>query len=120
AARYVMISARAIHHAHRHNVLHRDLKPSNILLDGNDEPHITDFGLAKKLGDAGQTQTGAVLGTPSYMAPEQAAGRIKELGPACDVYGLGAVLYELITGRPLFHADTPLDTVLQVLEQEPI
>jgi predicted Ser/Thr protein kinase len=120
AARYVRTIAQAVHFAHRHGILHRDLKPSNILLDPNDEPHVADFGLAKKLGvDPGQTRTGAILGTPSYMAPEQAAGRIKELGPACDVYGLGAVLYELLTGRPPFRSETTLDTLLHVLEQEP-
>jgi serine/threonine protein kinase len=120
AARYLQTIARAIYHAHCQGILHRDLKPSNILLDSNDGPHVTDFGLAKRLGaDSGQTRTGAVMGTPSYMAPEQAAGRTKELGPACDVYGLGAVLYELLTGRPPFHSDTPLDTLKHVLEREP-
>jgi hypothetical protein len=119
AARYALTLAQAVHHAHSHGILHRDLKPSNILLDRQDEPHITDFGLAKKIGgDSGQTRTGAVMGTPSYMAPEQASGRIKELGPACDVYGLGAVLYELLTGRAPFHSETPLDTLKQVLETD--
>jgi serine/threonine protein kinase len=113
--------ARAVHYAHGEGILHRDLKPSNILLDHDDQPYLTDFGLAKKLdaGDLNLTRTGAILGTPSYMAPEQAAGRVKHLGPACDVYGLGAVLYELLTGRPPFRSDTPLDTVLHVLEREP-
>jgi predicted Ser/Thr protein kinase len=119
AARYLVAVARAIHYAHRQGILHRDLKPGNILLDGADQPHVADFGLAKQLStDAGQTRTGAILGTPSYMSPEQAAGR-KDLGPACDIYGLGALLYELIAGRPPFQAETPLDTLMQVIEREP-
>jgi serine/threonine protein kinase len=120
AARYVRIVARAVHYAHREGILHRDIKPSNILLDRDDEPHVTDFGLAKRLGDSGKTRTGAVLGTPSYMAPEQAAGRIKDLAPASDVYGLGAVLYELITGRPPFRSETPMDTLMHVMDREPV
>jgi serine/threonine-protein kinase len=119
AARYVLGVARAIQYAHRHGILHRDLKPSNILLDADDQPHVADFGLARKIGDTGQTRTGAIVGTPSYMAPEQAAGKNRELGPACDVYGLGAVLYELLTGRPPFKSDTPLDTLMQVVERDP-
>jgi hypothetical protein len=119
AARYLVTVARAIQHAHEHGILHRDLKPGNILIDGDDQPHVTDFGLARRLGqDAGQTRTGAVLGTPGYMAPEQAAGK-KELTPAVDVYGLGALLYEFLTGRPPFRAETPLDTLMQVLECDP-
>ena len=120
AARYLLHIARAIEHAHRNQILHRDLKPSNILLDRDDQPHVTDFGLAKRLGgDSARTRTGSVLGTPSYMSPEQATGRIKELGPACDVYGLGAILYELLTGRPPFRSDTPLDTLMHVIEKDP-
>lgn len=120
AARCVLKIARAVQYAHAQGILHRDLKPSNILMDASDEPHITDFGLAKRLGgDSGQTRTGAVLGTPSYMAPEQAQGRIRDLGPPCDVYGLGALLYELLTGRPPFRAETPLDTLMQVIHNAP-
>jgi serine/threonine-protein kinase len=95
------------------------LKPSNILLDAADRPYVTDFGLAKRVAsDIRQTHTGAILGTPSYMAPEQAAAS-KKLTAAADVYGLGAVLYELVTGRPPFLAETQLDTLLQVIEREP-
>jgi serine/threonine protein kinase len=120
AAKHVMTVARAMHHAHCHGILHRDLKPSNILLDAQEVPHITDFGLAKKIdADSSQTRTGMVMGTPSYMAPEQAGGKIKELGPACDVYSLGAMLYELITGRPPFKSDTPMDTLMHVMERDP-
>jgi len=122
AARYVRILARAVFYAHKQGILHRDLKPSNILIDSEDEPHITDFGLAKRLGhiDSKQTRSGAILGTPSYMSPEQAQGKIAELGPACDVYSLGAILYELMTGRPPFRAATSLDTLLQVIEHDPV
>jgi serine/threonine protein kinase len=123
AARYVRQVARAVHYAHRQGILHRDLKPSNIMLDADNEPHITDFGLAKRLGgdqDSGQTRSGAVLGTPSYMAPEQAQGKIRELGPACDIYSLGAMLYELLTGRPPHRAATALDTIMQVIHNDPV
>ncbi len=119
AALLVSRIARAVHYAHQRGVLHRDLKPGNILLDGAGEPHVTDFGLAKHLGGEGaNTQSGAIVGTPSYMAPEQAQGR-KDLSVSIDVYGLGAILFELVTGQPPFLRDTPMETIRAVLEEEP-
>jgi eukaryotic-like serine/threonine-protein kinase len=113
--------ARAVEHLHQHGILHRDLKPANILIDAAGRPFVTDFGLAKMfLADSRSTATGMIAGTPSYMAPEQAAGRNAEIGPAADVYSLGAILYELLTGRPPFQEANPLDTLLQVLERAPV
>ncbi len=120
AAAYVKTIAEAIHFAHQRGTLHRDLKPQNVLIDASDQPRITDFGLAKIMEDDSRlTQTGVVMGSPSYMPPEQAAGRGGDIGPASDVYSLGAMLYELLTGRPPFRAPTALATLQQVLETPP-
>jgi WD40 repeat protein/tRNA A-37 threonylcarbamoyl transferase component Bud32 len=113
--------AEAIAFAHSRNVIHRDLKPANVLLDQNREPKVTDFGLARKTDtDSGMTRTGAVMGTPSYMPPEQAAGKTNEVGPLSDVYSLGAILYCLLTGRPPLQAANAIDTLKQVMEKEPV
>jgi tRNA A-37 threonylcarbamoyl transferase component Bud32 len=128
AAQLVETLALAVQAAHERGIVHRDLKPGNILLAGDSSgaslaawiPKITDFGLAKQLeNQQARTATGAVMGTPSYMAPEQAEGN-NQLGPAADVYALGAILYELLTGRPPFAAPTPLETVLQVISEEAV
>src|SRR5262249_11180448 len=137
AARLLEALASAVYLAHSRNVVHRDLKPANVLLapasdggPGDDRspaepganwvPKITDFGLAKRLDEAGQPQSGAIVGAPSYMAPEQAAGRGHDVGPAADVYALGAILYECLTGRPPFKGATFLETLEQVRGQEPV
>jgi eukaryotic-like serine/threonine-protein kinase len=120
AAELVLALARAVHHAHLRGIVHRDLKPANVLLSDDRTPKITDFGLAKRTdADYGQTQTGAILGSPSYMAPEQASGAIDKIGPATDVYALGVILYELLTGRPPFKGASLLETMEQVREHEP-
>jgi tRNA A-37 threonylcarbamoyl transferase component Bud32 len=120
AARYVKIIAEAIQFAHQRGTLHRDLKPQNVLIDAADQPRITDFGLAKIMKDDSQlTQSGVVMGSPSYMPPEQAAGRHGDIGPASDVYSLGAMLYELLTGRPPFRGATAMATLRDVMENEP-
>ena len=112
--------ADAVQAAHARGVLHRDLKPSNILIDSAGEPHVSDFGLAKRLAaDESVTHTGAILGTPCYMSPEQAAGSRGDVGPVSDVWSLGAILYQMLTGRPPFQASSPMDTLLAVLEADP-
>jgi tetratricopeptide (TPR) repeat protein len=144
SAQLLRTLARAVHAAHEQGIVHRDLKPANILLAappassspagrvaqeiglhreglGRLTPKVTDFGLAKQLhGDAGQTESGMVMGTPSYMAPEQAEGKSREVGPAADVYALGAILYECLTGRPPFTAESPMETVLLLFQAEPV
>jgi WD40 repeat protein len=137
SAELVETLARAMHHAHEHGIVHRDLKPGNVLLTGDGTPKITDFGLAKRLARTAEqegspeqdpTRSGQILGTPSYMAPEQASrswggskdGPSAEISPAADVYSLGALLYQLLTGRPPFQGETDLDTLLQLLHDEPV
>src|SRR5262249_40798117 len=119
AAALVEKLARAADYAHRRGIVHRDLKPGNVLLTLDGTPKITDFGLAKRLDEQGRTRTGDVLGTPSYMAPEQANGLSKEIGPAADIYSLGAILYEALTGAPPFQGPSAWDTVRLVLSAEP-
>src|SRR5947199_339850 len=120
AAELVAKMARTVHYAHDHGILHRDIKPGNILLDAKGEPHLTDFGLARLVeSESSVTQTLEVLGTPSYMAPEQAVGNNTQLTSATDVYGLGAVLYQLLTGHPPFAGGTSYETIKLLLDTEP-
>jgi eukaryotic-like serine/threonine-protein kinase len=120
AAHYVRTIAETIHYAHQCGILHRDLKPSNVIIDRQDQPRITDFGLVKWLaGDSNLTATDQVLGTPTFMPPEQAAAKHSLIGPPSDVYSMGAILYDLLTGRPPFRSATTMDTLRQVLEDEP-
>jgi serine/threonine protein kinase/Flp pilus assembly protein TadD len=120
AAELIAKVARTVHYAHEHNILHRDIKPGNILVDAKGEPHLTDFGLARLVeADSTVTRTREVLGTPSYMAPEQAAGEHSKIGKAIDVYGLGAVLYQLLTGHPPFAGGTTYETIRLLLNTEP-
>ena len=119
--RMILQVARAVHYAHQRGVLHRDLKPSNILLDEHGEPQVADFGLAKLLAqESAATLTDSILGSPNYMAPEQADGRGKNITVQTDVYGLGAILYEALTGVPPFQARTPVETIRKVLDEEPV
>ncbi len=121
AARIVEVLARAMYVAHQHKVIHRDLKPGNVLFAADGTLKITDFGLVKRLeADSGQTRSGSILGTPSYMAPEQARGESQMVGPAADQYALGAILYELLTGRPPFQGTSVLDTLDMVRSREPV
>jgi serine/threonine protein kinase/tetratricopeptide (TPR) repeat protein len=119
AALLLITLAGAVEMAHDAGIVHRDLKPSNVLFTEDDVPKITDFGLAKRMeSDSRQTDSGQIMGSPSYMAPEQARGHAKDVGPAADVYALGAILYEMLTGRPPFKGETPIETVRQVVEDE--
>ena len=121
AARLVATIAGALDYAHQRGVLNRDLKPTNILMDEDGSPQLTDFGLAKLTArESGLTISTAVLGSPSYMAPEQAAGKSRDASTAVDIYGLGAVLYELLTGRPPFEGDSAMQTMRKVIDEEPV
>jgi serine/threonine protein kinase len=121
AAELLATLAGGVQAAHQSGIVHRDLKPANVLLTADGSPKITDFGLARRLeGEAGLTRAGTAVGTPSYMAPEQARGKTDSVGPAADIYALGAILYELLSGRPPFRAETAAETVLQVISQDPV
>jgi len=120
AAELIAVIARAIGFAHRQGIVHRDLKPSNILIDDDGTPMVSDFGLAKRFGvENDLTRSGMVIGTPSYMSPEQASGRRDDVGPASDIYSLGCVLYHALTGRPPLVAESMMELVMLVLEQDP-
>src|SRR6516164_9852038 len=120
AAELIANVARTVHYAHEHGILHRDIKPGNILLDAKGEPHLTDFGLARLVeSESSVTQTLDILGTPSYMAPEQAVGNNAPVRQATDVYGLGAVLYQLLTGQPPFAGGATYETIKLLLDTEP-
>lgn len=122
AAQVVLALSRAMQHAHETGIVHRDLKPANVLLGADGQPKVTDFGLAKRDSEHAHahTQTGTIMGSPSYMAPEQAAGRTSDIGPATDIYALGVILYELLTGRPPFKGSSLLETIEQVRENDPV
>jgi eukaryotic-like serine/threonine-protein kinase len=126
AAMCLAVISRAVHYAHENGILHRDLKPSNVLIDSEGRPHVTDFGLAKwvtgtaEAPQVGLTLSGGIVGTPAYMAPEQISNQRGKPSPASDVYSLGVILYEMLTGRPPFQAATPVDTLLLVLDQDPV
>lgn len=120
AAKLAERLARVMHIVHGHGIIHRDLKPGNILMTADGTPKITDFGLAKQLDtDSAHTRTGALMGSPSYIAPEQASGKTRQISPATDVYSLGAILYEMLTGRPPFRSENVMKTLMQVMEQPP-
>jgi eukaryotic-like serine/threonine-protein kinase len=121
SAELLVTLARAVQVAHQAGIIHRDLKPSNVLYTSDGVPKITDFGLAKRIDSDDQfTESGQIMGSPSYMAPEQARGHTKDVGPAADVYALGAILYEMLTGRPPFKGESPIETVRQVIDDDPV